>query len=298
MVLEPKDVVINLIQGLNEPYYQLRHAPTGVETEPLPYERFHSHKDRLWNELEQKVAQVVKDLEELSLRPTDLEVVVGRRGDGDYAQIRHIPTKIQLEPMKLFEYNQNRRVILARLATLVREEQDTDSWNLYFPTEFLDTQSKISLQHYQRHLQGMHEVSFWKSSLDTDFHAYRFLWLRTFDPPLVVRLDLSSLKSSLTLKVTDGKGGYDPGRIVHRVEKDISQTQINRFLEQLDSLGFWQSQSDQVSGGIDGSSWILEGVKAGKFNFLDRWSPKPDDPFRIAMWSLVEMAGLEVEQVY
>ena len=144
----------------------------------------------------------------------------------------------------------------------------------------------------------MHETSIWQASDDVNLHAYRFLWLPTFDNPLVVRLELHHEQPILTAKITNGQGGYEPGRIVNRVEKTVSYEHVSAFLDQLEGLEFWQKNSLGDDWGINGSIWLLEALRKGRYKFMQSWSPRPVDPFRVALWSLVEMAGLEVERVY
>jgi hypothetical protein len=47
------------------------------------------------------------------------------------------------------------------------------------------------------------------------------------------------------------------------------------FLTRVNELDFWEAPNpvnDQR--GTDGSQWIIEGVKAGQYHVVDRWSPK------------------------
>ena len=43
---------------------------------------------------------------------------------------------------------------------------------------------------YTKHLTSMAEPILWTLAADSSSHLYRFLWLRTFDPPISVRLEV------------------------------------------------------------------------------------------------------------
>jgi hypothetical protein len=47
-------------------------------------------------------------------------------------------------------------------------------------------------------------------------------------------------------------------------------------VDQVNSVGFWElvTHEDSVDSGPDGSQWIIEGTKDGKYHVVDRWSPK------------------------
>lgn len=47
-----------------------------------------------------------------------------------------------------------------------------------------------------------------------DKEIYRFTWLRTFNHPVVIRLEKQGNAVRLFSKVSDGAGGYEPGNII------------------------------------------------------------------------------------
>ena len=64
---------------------------------------------------------------------------------------------------------------------------------------------------YSKHLAAMHEPSLWDLSKrpKKSGEAYRFLWLRTFDEPVAIRVEKATDGAArLYTRVLDGKGGY------------------------------------------------------------------------------------------
>jgi hypothetical protein len=60
----------------------------------------------------------------------------------------------------------------------------------YFPPDF-------PANWYTQHLTAFNESSLWESSQTQKTQSYRFLWLRTFHHPIVVRIDVNVDGTSL-----------------------------------------------------------------------------------------------------
>ncbi|MCV5690214.1 hypothetical protein OFN32_39010, partial [Escherichia coli] len=65
----------------------------------------------------------------------------------------------------------------------------------------------------------------------------------------------------------DSSRGFDADRVL-----GSSRTRI--LLEALTRIGFWDLPADEGRGelGFDGSQWIIEGVKDGKYHRIERWN--------------------------
>jgi hypothetical protein len=130
---------------------------------------------------------------------------------------------------------------------------------------------------YSKYLKALREPSLSSRPKSGLPESYRFLWLRTFHKPLSVRFDIGSDGIAiLTVKMTNGTGGSDPGRLVENRTRRLTKQQTDRFVDQVNSVGFWElvTHEDSVDSGPDGSQWIIEGTKDGKYHVVDRWSPK------------------------
>jgi len=161
----------------------------------------------------------------------------------------------------------------------------------YFPPGILGKghqQDEFTNQWYSKHLRALREPSFWETSQsDLTAEAYRFLYLRSFHHPISVRLIVAQDKTTtLVLKETNGKGGYELGRLIRNRTIHMSQIQTESFLTALNELSFWslppllEAEGNVVQ--TDGAQWILEGVKEGRYHVVDRRSPdRTDDPIRI-----------------
>lgn len=99
-------------------------------------------------------------------------------------------------------------------------------------------QSKVTW--YGKHLRAMNEPSLFELRLNKDMRVYRFLWLRTFDNPISVRLIVNDDSSGrLIAKVTSGAGGYEPGDVTEEIVKPISAENVLALERALEDLDFW-----------------------------------------------------------
>ena len=54
----------------------------------------------------------------------------------------------------------------------------------------------------------------------------------------------------------------------------LTKEETQNFLARLDKFSFWSLPNpvnDQK--GTDGSQWVIEGVKGGRYQVVDRWTP-------------------------
>ena len=154
----------------------------------------------------------------------------------------------------------------------------------YFPTGVLGdspSQHLFRSDWYSKHLTAMLEPSLWDASRhDSAAEVYRFLWLRAFHHPISVRLTVRKDGTGLlTSKETDGKGGYEPGKLIRNITATLSREQTDWFRDRAERSGLWKLPTKQPgAAGLDGAQWIIEAAKGGRYHIVDRWSPPADDP--------------------
>jgi hypothetical protein len=125
---------------------------------------------------------------------------------------------------------------------------------------------------YVPHLLAMEERPLYPPTLDQPL-VYRLLFLPTFRRPAVARLTEASGTWQVVCKRSDGLGGYSPGRLAGKLERELSRAEVKQFARALDRIDFWDMPSYDDSLGRDGSNAILEGARVGAYHVVDRWSP-------------------------
>ena len=149
----------------------------------------------------------------------------------------------------------------------------------YFPSEVFDLISpKRDLfirKWYSKHLRAMSEPSM-SCGLSIGIETYRFLWLRTFDHPVSIRVDHSAEGTNLIAVELDGAGGYEPGGVLRNIQNSLSLDQWKSLTGAVALSGFWtQPTSDPNDmGGLDGAEWIVEARRGPTYHLVDRWSPE------------------------
>lgn len=150
---------------------------------------------------------------------------------------------------------------------------------------------------YSDHLWRMQEPPLIDLEAMPGYHGYRFLWLRTFDEPVGVRLEIDPEgKGVLAAKKTSGQGGYFPGRLVVDRSRKIPPSKVMAFLELLGKARFWEGEFVREDG-LDGAEWIIEGVKDGRHKVVHVWSPR-EGAFRDAALYLLKLSRLRVRKIY
>ena len=151
----------------------------------------------------------------------------------------------------------------------------------YFPAGVLSSDSR-----YSKHLRALREPSLWElSQKDPNAEVYRFLWLRSFHHPIVIRVVVHANGSGrINSRMTSGKGGAEPGGIRHYSTSWLRKARTQEWLASFESAGFWNQPTllpdakDMAQ--ADGAEWIFEGVRNGKYHVIDRHSPAAGDPVR------------------
>jgi hypothetical protein len=154
---------------------------------------------------------------------------------------------------------------------------------------------------YSRHLKALDEPSLWEMSKSSTDQVYRFLWLRTFHHPVAVRLNVTDDGTGLlTVKEADGAGGYEPGKVIVNRTSKVSKQKTKLFLDKIEELGYWNLPTREEKSKtviiLDGSRWVLEGVRDGKYKVVDHWTPK-DGPVRdLGVFLVFDLAEMKVPQ--
>jgi hypothetical protein len=171
---------------------------------------------------------------------------------------------------------------------------------IYFPNGAFDSYAKLNKllnDWYSRQLTALHEPSLLTQSKNLSVQSYRFLWLRTFHQPIAVRLEVKADGTGiLTTKIASGAGGYAPGHLVTNTSKPLTEQQTESFLHKIDVDKFWELPPVLLKEqqGDDGSQWIIEGVKGGKYHIASQWSPEQGPIHDLGTVLAFELAELQI----
>ncbi len=142
---------------------------------------------------------------------------------------------------------------------------------------------------YSANLAIMKEPALPKRAKNSKNVIYRFTCLRTFDRPFSINVTKTKDGFVLTRKVLSGKGGYDPGILEETAKHSLKDAAVEELEKLLTELKFSKMKPTIIEDlkGWDGSHWMLEVVKEGRYKIVDRWSPDEGEPMRrIGEWFL------------
>jgi hypothetical protein len=165
----------------------------------------------------------------------------------------------------------------------------------FFPARVLEPDrpdlDEFRRRWYAKHLSAMDEPSL-SCGATTEAETYRFVWLRTFDRPVAVRVSRVGRDARLTAVESTGAGGYAPGTAAKRVSRTLSPPEWQALEAALRRADFWTTPTAPHAGeqGLDGAQWIIEARRGPAYHVVDRWSP-PEGPYRELGLMFLRLAG-------
>jgi len=152
---------------------------------------------------------------------------------------------------------------------------------------------------YSQHLSAAAEPSLYEAGRRSrNGDVVRFTWLRTFDPPVIVRVEgLGSASPHLIAKQLSGAGGYEPGTVSKQIDRHLSRVEATALKHMLLRTNVFDLPAIECSGGMDGAEWIIEGAGKSGYRFVDRWSPQRGNVRETGL-ALLKLTGWTFKKVY
>lgn len=147
---------------------------------------------------------------------------------------------------------------------------------------------------YSKHLQaaGERPLLFATGSPET----LRFTWLRSFHPPVIVRVEWASTgAATLTATMLSGAGGYEPGEVSNTISRTLKQDEVERLLI-LRQAALREPPVDCTMM-LDGARWVVEAAGPGGYHYVNRQSPETG-PVRELGLALLSFTGWDFEPTY
>jgi hypothetical protein len=178
---------------------------------------------------------------------------------------------------------------LRNLVTLPLDYEQNFKYDLVHIFNVADHRSRW----YSRKLYDMEEPLVYNQKEKT---IYRFIWLRSFHSPIVIRVEKLNDSIQLTWKLASGAGGYSTGDLVTNKSKTVSVKDWQKFLKLLTKAKYWQLDAEVGSIGADGAQWIIEGLSNNRYHIVDRWSSNKLSAFQKCAIYLLSLTDIVVPQ--
>jgi len=172
-------------------------------------------------------------------------------------------------------------------------------WSSFLP-RFVPVVSRSESEWFSRYLESAGEPPLFEllrpGALSPD--VIRLTWLRSFHPPIIVRVvGLNSSSAHLIAKQLSGPGGYGPGVTSRTVERRLTSAETTRLEEIVATARLTTLPGKGCEIGLDGAEWVIEMVDATGYHFLQRWSPKRGEVRDVGI-ALLKLTGWRVDPVY
>jgi hypothetical protein len=177
----------------------------------------------------------------------------------------------------------------------------------YFPRGVFDGNQrtdKFVNNWYAGNLKSLKEPSLWElSQQNKKAVVYRFLYIPTFTHAFSIRVVFrEDGTAALVYKVQSGKGGYNPGHLSRTLTSRLSSVEATNLLIRISAVEFWKlpTEDPKAPNGMDGSQWIIEGVRSGKYHVVDRWTPEMGKYRGLGLYFMDDLMGLNMpkDEVY
>lgn len=128
--------------------------------------------------------------------------------------------------------------------------------------------------------------------------SVRFTWLRTFDHPVIIRVDWTDgARPWLRATELSGAGGYSPGTVQRRIIRKLTGDERVALRDALRAAQFGAAPMALCDMGCDGAEWLFETIGRKGYKVALRWSSE-SGPFRALGLTLMRMTGWRMSPVY
>ena len=174
--------------------------------------------------------------------------------------------------------------------------------DFYFPAQTFPADTLLErdfVEWYARTLSAMREPSL-AARTNRDVEVYRFLWLRSFHPPVAVRLWRHNNEYCITVKQLEDTdrhvdGKFDTSKnLVVNTTRSLTGDEWTTFKHLLARARFWDSPAfDDAPLANDGAFWMLEGAGHGRHHFINRQSPQSGAYYETCVY-LLRRSGINI----
>ena len=177
---------------------------------------------------------------------------------------------------------------------------------IYFPNGAFSARPDVDQRdafEYASVLKAFGEQPLYSLSPPEGVECYRFIWLRAFARPVVLRLNvLKDGDGTLVIKVGEvanlPRSTEMRTKLVREEKKELDQRTVGRFRSYIDRSDLYAIPHLDENIGLDGSMWIIEAVSYGKYHIVWRWFPR-SGPVREAGTQLIYLAiGGDLMPIY
>ncbi len=152
---------------------------------------------------------------------------------------------------------------------------------------------------YSSHLEAAGEEPLTELAADAPGQLHvRFVWLRSFDEPIIVRIEgQAGGRARIEATRLSGAGGYEPGQVEEHLRRDLTSAEFDAFTAMLKNAALSTEAAANCDNGIDGAQWVLEVIDGDKYSFFERWTPEQGSVREVGL-AMLRLTGFDLEPIY
>jgi hypothetical protein len=138
--------------------------------------------------------------------------------------------------------------------------------------------SALEVQWYSKCLERMKEPRLPEMAKNKKLLVYRFMILPPSGNPIAVRVQKRGEDYLISAKRLNGKGGYDPGKLVEEKNTILTKADGLALNALLVALRFFEMPTYDGVMQSDGDQWVFEGVSEGRYHVIQRCCASSEKP--------------------
>lgn len=120
---------------------------------------------------------------------------------------------------------------------------------------------------------GEKDLVKYKKSNNSEFLAFRFIWSRSFNDPMMFRVIIKN--GNMEPEITIKKYSNQKQMLTLEKTRPLTKNQVTNLVSFARAADFW-NRPEKIDGNIlDGAEWKLEGASNNAYHRTTRWSPLP-----------------------
>lgn len=126
----------------------------------------------------------------------------------------------------------------------------------------------------------------------------RFVWYRSQDHPIIVRVDIDGGNILLASKELGGwNTEQEPFHLLKSEKRSLTKQEWQSVKKLFDRARFWDIGHYQRPGIKDGAGWLTEWVDGDRYHVVHMWSPEMGR-YREACLNLLKLSNLPLDPIY